>query len=87
MGGSAQKHPTRVEPLKKIIIIEDDLNVASRLKARLSSDFEVEIAADGQSGYYSISEHKPNAVLLDVTIQQMDPVSLIGKIRAQKRFE
>lgn len=73
--------------MKKIIIIEDDLNVASRLKARLSSDFEVEIAADGQSGYYSISEQKPNAVLLDVTIQQMDPVSLIGKIRAQKRFE
>jgi PleD family two-component response regulator len=73
--------------LKKIIIIEDDLNVASKIKARLSSEYEVDIAADGQSGYYSISEQKPNAVLLDVTIQQMDPVSLIGKIRAQKRFE
>ena len=73
--------------MKKILIIEDDLNVASLLRSRLSSTYEVEIAADGQSGYYSISEWKPNYVILDVTIQQMNPVTLVGKILAQKRFE
>ncbi len=73
--------------MKKILIIEDDLSVASRLRTRLAAEFEVEIAADGQSGYYSISEWKPNFVVLDVTIQQMTPRALIGKIRAQKQFE
>ncbi|MGZ8919736.1 MAG: response regulator [Limisphaerales bacterium] len=73
--------------MKKILIIEDDLNVASLIRSRLSGTYEVEIAADGQSGYYSISEWKPNFVILDVTIQQMNPVALVGKIRAQKRFE
>ena len=73
--------------MKKILIIEDDLSVASRLRTRLAAEFEVEIAADGQSGYYSISEWKPNYVVLDVTIEHMDPRSLIGKIRAQKQFE
>ena len=63
------------------------MNVASLLRSRLSDAYEVEIAADGQSGYYSISEWKPNFVILDVTIQQMNPVTLVGKIRAQKRFE
>ena len=73
--------------MKKILIIEDDLNVASLIRSRLSGVYEVEIAADGQSGYYSISEWKPNFIILDVTIQQMNPVTLVGKILAQKRFE
>ena len=73
--------------MKKILIIEDDLSVASRLRTRLAAEFEVEISADGQSGYYSISEWKPNYVVLDVTIQHMAPRDLIGKIRAQKQFE
>lgn len=72
--------------MKKILIIEDDLNVVALLRSRLEEYFEVEVAPDGQSGYYSISERKPNAVLLDLTIQEMDPLSLFGKIRAQKKF-
>ena len=72
---------------KKILLIEDDAKVVGALKARLASEYDVEIAEDGQSGYYAISEQKPNVVLLDVTIGQMDPIALMGKIRAQKRFQ
>lgn len=72
--------------MKKILLIEDDAAVVSALKARLGGTYELEVADDGQSGYYSISERKPSAVLLDATIQQMDPLAVMGKIRAQKRF-
>lgn len=72
--------------MKKILIIEDDPEVVASLKDRLQREYEVEVAADGQSGYYSISEKKPHAVVLDVTIAEMKPLALMGKIRAQKRF-
>lgn len=72
--------------MKKILLIEDDVGVVSALKTRLGGHYELEVAGDGQSGYYSISERKPNAVLLDATIQQMEPLKVMGKIRAQKRF-
>jgi DNA-binding response OmpR family regulator len=60
--------------------------VVDSLKTSLQREYEVEVASDGQSGYYSISEKKPLAVILDVTVSEMDPLAVIGKIRAQKRF-
>ena len=72
--------------MKKILIIEDDPKVVASLKTSLQKSYDVELAEDGQSGYYAISEKKPLAVIMDVTIAQMDPLAIIGKIRAQKRF-
>jgi CheY-like chemotaxis protein len=61
--------------------------VRESLKAKLSATFQVELCQDGQSGYYTIYEYKPDLVLLSLTIAQMDPVSLVGKMRAQKQFQ
>ena len=72
--------------MKKILIIEEDPKVVASLKTSLQKSYDVELAEDGQSGYYAISEKKPLAVIMDVTIAQMDPLAIIGKIRAQKRF-
>src|SRR5689334_8237398 len=72
--------------VKKILIIEDDASFADSLKTKLTDVHQVELCQDGQSGYYAIYEYKPDLVLLSLTIAQMDPVSLVGKIRAQKQF-
>ena len=57
--------------MKKILIIEDDPKVVASLKTSLQKSYEVELAEDGQSGYYAISEKKPLAVIMDVTIVRM----------------
>ncbi len=72
--------------MKKILIIEDDTAFAELLKVKLSEKYQVELCEDGQSGYYAIYEYKPDVVLLSLTIAQMDPVSLVGKMRVQKQF-
>src|SRR5690348_15462462 len=73
---------------KKILLIEDDPETAQTYRARLQAqNYEVEYAPDGQSGYYAIYECKPDAVLIDLTLTQMDAVSVIGKIQAQKQFQ
>src|SRR5688572_23787076 len=74
--------------MKKILVIEDDSDVANLYRSRLqASNYEVEYAADGQTGYYAIYDTKPDVVLLDLTLPQMDAVTLVGKIRAQKKFQ
>src|SRR5882724_11964355 len=74
--------------MKKILIIEDNTFVANTYRTRLeSSNYAVNIAPDGQSGYYAISETKPDAVLLDLTVPQMDALSVLGKVRAQNQFK
>ena len=73
--------------MKKILIIEDETSFAESLKEQLSRTFQVELCQDGQSGYYTIYEYKPDLVVLSLTIAQMDAVSLVGKMRAQKQFQ
>lgn len=74
--------------MKKIIIIEDDPIVARIYQNRLEKEgCEVEIATDGQSGFYRIHEALPDAVLLDLMLPKMNGVDLLKKIRAQSQFQ
>lgn len=73
--------------MKKVAVIESDQAILGRLQERLAKSFEVVTAADGQEGYYLISAEKPQAVVLDLSVGGMSPVALVGKIRAQKKFQ
>jgi DNA-binding response OmpR family regulator len=73
--------------MKKILIIEDDPIVAHIYQTRLEKEgYEVEIAPDGQSGFYRVHEFRPDAVLLDLMLPKMNGVEILKKIRAQSQF-
>src|SRR5437764_8161344 len=73
--------------MKKVLIVEDDAIVAHIYKTRLEKEgYEVEIAPDGQSGFYRIHEFEPDAVLLDLMLPKMNGVEILKKIRAQAKF-
>jgi DNA-binding response OmpR family regulator/HPt (histidine-containing phosphotransfer) domain-containing protein len=73
--------------MMKILIIEDDPIIANIYRSRLDKEgFQVEIAADGQTGFYRIHESHPDALLLDLMLPKMDGLQILRKIRAQKAF-
>src|ERR1044071_7903116 len=74
--------------MKKILIIEDDPIVSHIYRSRLEkAGFEVDVASDGQSGYYRIIETYPDALLLDLMLPRMNGIDLLKKIRAMQQFE
>ncbi len=73
--------------MRKILLIEDDESLASSCRNSLEArNYAVETATDGSSGYYAIY-NKPDLVLLDLSLPQMDGLTILGKIRAQKQFQ
>src|SRR5438034_3663017 len=73
--------------MKKVLIVEDDSIVVHIYKTRLVKEgYEVEVAADGQSGFYRIHEFEPDAVLLDLMLPKMNGVEILKKIRAEGKF-
>src|SRR6059058_5100808 len=73
--------------MKKIIIVEDDPVIAHIYQTRLEKEgYQVEVAADGQKGFYRIHEFTPDAVLLDLMLPKMNGVEILKKIRAQAQF-
>src|SRR6185369_11000932 len=74
--------------MKKILIIEDDPIVAHIYRSRLEKEgFQVEVAPDGQTGYYRIYDQRPDALLLDLMLPKMNGVDLLKKIRAVREFQ
>lgn len=74
--------------MTKVLIIEDDPIIANIYRSRLDKEgFQVEIAPDGQTGFYRIHEVRPDAILLDLMLPKMDGIQILKKIRAQKQFQ
>lgn len=73
--------------MKKILVIEDDPIIAHIYRTRFEREgYQVEISADGQTGFYRVHEFRPDAVLLDLMLPKMNGIDILKKIRAQGQF-
>ena len=58
---------------QKIVVVEDDINIAELLRLYLEKDgFEVHIAHDGGEGLRLAESEKPDLVMLDIMLPVMD---------------
>lgn len=58
---------------KKILVVDDEVDLVDALAMRLESDgYEVIKALDGKEGYEKAQTGKPDAVILDLRMPRMD---------------
>lgn len=68
--------------ITRILLVEDDPNLRTVLKDYLEMlGYEVFIAVDGEDGYRSFLEKKPNLCILDVMMPKKDGFTLSREIR------
>jgi len=71
---------------KTILIIEDEKPLKKLLKNRLEKEgYEILEANNGKEGLKMILEDKPDLVLLDIVMPVMDGVTMIKKLRKEKK--
>ncbi len=65
-----------------VLIVEDDESISYMLKLALNSDgFRVRLAADGVEGWKAYQDERPDIVLTDIKMPQMDGIELLGRIK------
>jgi len=69
--------------MKRILVIEDDPDIALSLRLKLERDggFTVETAGDGSAGMRSAIDRPPDLVLLDVNLPGMDGFEVCRNLR------
>jgi DNA-binding response OmpR family regulator len=68
---------------KKILIIEDETDIAQLVKLYLEKDgFRTTIASTGAEGLQQIKSDRPDMVILDLMLPEMDGLEICKKIRA-----
>ena len=66
----------------KVLVVDDEADVVKVLRLRLEKNgFEVVSASNGREGLQKISSEKPDAVLLDVRMPEMDGIRVLEEIR------
>jgi two-component system, chemotaxis family, chemotaxis protein CheY len=69
----------------KILIVDDSQFMRNVLKDVLSTDYEVIEAENGKQGIEKITAEKPDLVLLDVIMPEMDGIEVLKKIGTEHK--
>lgn len=70
---------------KKILIVDDEPNIVMSLEyAFKKKDFEVFIARDGTEALEISNKQKPDLILLDIMMPEMDGYETLKRVRENK---
>lgn len=67
---------------KKILVVDDDLEIVELVRKRLEANqYDVLTASDGVAGFSLAQEHKPDLIVLDVVMPNMDGYTFVQELR------
>jgi DNA-binding response OmpR family regulator len=73
----------RVVHGKRILVVDDDRSIRQIYRTALMlSGFRVDIAEDGLSALRRIEENRPDLIVLDLHLPQVDGLAVLGELRA-----
>lgn len=70
-----------------LMLIDDDSMNAKAVKVMLQEEYEVQVASSGKEAFSMLDNQKPDLILLDVYMPQMDGHQVIKFLKSQKEYE
>ncbi len=72
--------------MKKVLIVDDEPDVRELVKFNLTRDgWEVSEAADGLEGLEMVKAERPDLIVLDLMMPEMDGLTMFKKLRESKK--
>lgn len=73
--------------MKTILLVEDDLFLVDLYSTKLREvGFEVEIAVSGREGLKKLKEKKPDLLLLDIVLPDLDGWEVLEEIKKDEKL-
>ena len=66
---------------KRVVIIEDEVNIAKAEELILQEDYDVHLAHDGEEGLTKIRKIKPDVVVLDWMLPKISGADVLKALR------
>jgi len=72
--------------MKRILIIDDEPEIAEMVGGRLREDgYDIVVASNGEEGLRKVQLMKPDLIVLDVMMPKLDGAEVHAKLKANKR--
>jgi two-component system, OmpR family, response regulator len=72
--------------MKKLLLVDDDPNIRLVARMSLEEDWEVVEASGGKEALELAQTEKPDIILLDMMMPEMDGITVLRELREQKQF-
>ena len=76
------EHMAQLEPVENILVIDDNPGVCQLVQRRLEGDYTIQIAYEGRSGLHTMQQQRPDLVILDLMMPEMDGFAVIDAMQA-----
>ncbi len=73
---------SKKELKKKLLIVEDNVDLQDYLISILEQDYELVLASDGQEGWLKTMEHRPDIIITDIIMPLMDGIEFSKKVKS-----
>jgi signal transduction histidine kinase/DNA-binding response OmpR family regulator len=77
----------KMKNIKKILVVDDDRSVLDYCEKILCGEFEVECALNGKEALEKINLDKPDILILDLLMPEMDGFEVVDYIKKDKKYE
>jgi two-component system, OmpR family, KDP operon response regulator KdpE len=79
MTGTAE----RQTPMTRVLVVDDEPSILRALKINLSArEYDVSTAADGTSGLVAVARDRPDVIILDLGLPDMDGGDVLERLRS-----
>ncbi|MFQ7113632.1 ATP-binding protein [Hallella bergensis] len=75
---------SETSPLYEVLLVDDSQDFLAFMAEELGSRFKVRVATNGKEALDRISEHKPDIILSDVMMPEMDGNELCRRVKGNK---
>lgn len=73
-----------MSPLYEVLLVDDSQDFLAFMAEELATKFKVRVAANGKEALDRISEHKPDIILSDIMMPEMDGNELCRRVKGNK---
>jgi CheY-like chemotaxis protein len=82
----SSRHKTESDRLPRILYVEDSAQNRDLVRRYLRGVFEVIEAEDGEQGLERVAQHKPNLILMDLSLPRLDGYEATRRLKADAKF-
>ena len=73
-------------PPKKLLVVDDDVQVLDMVRQLLHDTYQIETATDGATALQTLTRFQPDAILLDLMMPRLDGFGVIEKLRGDAQY-
>jgi CheY-like chemotaxis protein len=72
--------------MRKILVVDDNVSFLKQVGALLEDSYELFLAKSGAQGLKISAQERPDMILLDIEMPEMDGFATLAKFREDPRF-